>query len=194
MFLSVLFGQFILIFVIFDSLDSRHVQHNTNSSQSSSTESFQSDADDDNSGFIWEKSGYFEGDVMLPENSKNPLRNVMIDKVKYWPNATVPFIVKPFEFNRNQLNIILEAMEEFHRRTCVRFRPYRSDDTNWIEITSYKKGELHMDLNVGLRKRFTIISHKGCFSFVGMQKKGSQPLNLDINGCVTKGVVVHEML
>lgn len=63
-------------------------------------------------------------------------------------------------------------MEEFHNKTCIRFRPYQSNDTNWIDV----KG-----------------TNTGCWSSVGMHDAG-QIVNLQIPGCVTHGVAVHEFL
>lgn len=63
-------------------------------------------------------------------------------------------------------------MEEYHNRTCIRFRPYEEDDQNWIVF----KG-----------------NNTGCWSSVGMQE-GPQTVNLSPPKCVTHGVVLHEIL
>lgn len=63
-------------------------------------------------------------------------------------------------------------MQEYHNKTCIRFRPYKKSDTNWIEIKS---------------------DRYGCWSSVGMQESG-QVINLQNPGCVHHGVVVHELL
>lgn len=63
-------------------------------------------------------------------------------------------------------------MQEYHDRTCVRFRPYNKNDTNWIEIRS---------------------DFGGCWSSVGMRDEG-QVVNLNAPRCVRHGVVVHELM
>lgn len=71
-----------------------------------------------------------------------------------------------------EVEIIIGAMQEYHDRTCVRFRPYNSNDTNWIEIRS---------------------DFGGCWSSVGMRDEG-QVVNLNAPRCVRHGVVVHELM
>lgn len=71
-----------------------------------------------------------------------------------------------------EVEIIIGAMQEYHDRTCVRFRPYNNNDTNWIEIRS---------------------DFGGCWSSVGMRDEG-QVVNLNAPRCVRHGVVVHELM
>lgn len=71
-----------------------------------------------------------------------------------------------------ETSVILSAMEEYHNRTCIRFRPYTSTDRNWIEIKN---------------------DDTGCWSSVGMKDDG-QVLNLNSPGCVHHGVVLHELM
>lgn len=63
-------------------------------------------------------------------------------------------------------------MQEYHDKTCVRFRPYHKNDTNWVEIRS---------------------DYGGCWSSVGMRTEG-QVVNLNAPRCVRHGVVVHELM
>lgn len=63
-------------------------------------------------------------------------------------------------------------MQEYHDRTCVRFRPYTKNDTNWIEVKS---------------------DYSGCWSSVGM-RTGGQVVNLNSPRCVRHGVAVHELM
>lgn len=67
---------------------------------------------------------------------------------------------------------ILGAMQEYHNKTCIRFRPYQKDDKNWIDIRS--------DSN-------------GCWSSVGMKEDG-QVVNLSSPKCIRHGVVAHELM
>ena len=104
---------------------------------------------------------------------KSSQRNGIIGEQFRWPNATVPFYIQEDQFNAQETEIILSAVREFETRTCVRFRPYRKSDENWIFITS---------------------NETGCWSSVGNLREGGQQLNLEKPGCVYKGTVMHEML
>lgn len=68
--------------------------------------------------------------------------------------------------------IILRAIKEYHKKTCIKFRPYHRSDTNWVVFRS---------------------NGTGCWSSVGMQSEG-QTVNLQSPGCVKHGVVIHELL
>lgn len=63
-------------------------------------------------------------------------------------------------------------MEEYHKNTCIRFRPYKKADTDYVTIES---------------------KNSGCWSLVGKHDRG-QVVNLQNPGCVHHGVVVHELL
>lgn len=128
------------------------------------------DDDDDSKGFIWEKSGLFEGDIM----SYNPdTRNGVIDESLRWDNATIPFYIEEDHFDDEEIETILSAIKEFHTKTCLRFKPYKSSDVNWLIITG---------------------NESGCWSSVGMKGKGGQQLNVNSPKCVKIGIVMHEML
>lgn len=68
--------------------------------------------------------------------------------------------------------MIKGAMQEYHERTCLRFRPYKDTDDNYVTIQAKKSG---------------------CWSLVGRHGHG-QVLNLQNPGCVHHGVVVHELM
>lgn len=116
---------------------------------------------------VWEHSGLHEGDIMLHGNH----RNGIIGDARRWPNATVPFFIDE-NFEDSEIMTILAAMQEYHNRTCVRFRPYVEGDKNWIEIVS---------------------DYGGCWSAVGMLDQG-QTVNLHSPKCIRHGVVVHELM
>lgn len=63
-------------------------------------------------------------------------------------------------------------MDEYHNRTCIRFRPYQNTDDSWIQFNS---------------------DESGCWSSVGKKNDG-QVVNLNSPGCVRHGVVVHELM
>ena len=124
----------------------------------------------DESGYIWEKSGLYQGDIMKYPRDQ---RNGLTDNAYRWPNATIPFYIEDSHFSPTEITAILSAIREFESKTCVRFRPYRKSDENWVFITG---------------------NENGCWSFIGNQQKGGQQLNLQSPGCGRKGTVMHEML
>ncbi|KAI5719885.1 hypothetical protein M8J76_016375 [Diaphorina citri] len=62
-------------------------------------------------------------------------------------------------------------MEEYHIHTCIKFRPYRKSDADFIILRSDKPG---------------------CWSHVG-RKDGGQVINLQ-PGCLRSGTIAHELL
>lgn len=68
--------------------------------------------------------------------------------------------------------IILSGMIEIAKYTCIRFVP-RTTEEDYLRITN---------------------DNTGCWSYVG-RTGGAQSVNLDANeGCVSKGVTMHELL
>lgn len=67
---------------------------------------------------------------------------------------------------------ILNAMQEYHNKTCIRFRPYVQTDKNWIEVKQ---------------------DYTGCWSGVGMKPDG-QIVNLGSQKCRRHGVIIHELM
>lgn len=68
-----------------------------------------------------------------------------------------------------QKKIIKSALNEIENKTCIRFLSKRRD--NYIQV----------------------FSGQGCFSSVGRQG-GLQTISLQRNGCLRRGVIVHEFL
>ncbi|XP_053690798.1 seminal metalloprotease 1-like [Sabethes cyaneus] len=125
--------------------------------------------DDEDEANPWELSGLFEGDILLdPYHSRNGLRN----ETMRWTDGIVPYYIKDDEFSDEEQLVILNAIREYHQKTCIKFRPYNKKDTNWVVFRS---------------------NASGCWSSVGMQPDG-QTVNLQSSGCVRHGVVVHEVL
>lgn len=63
---------------------------------------------------------------------------------------------------------ILKAMQEYHDKTCIRFRPFAKTDEYWIDIKQ---------------------DWSGCWSSVGMKKQG-QIVNLGSDKCRKHGYVI----
>ncbi|XP_075966294.1 hatching enzyme 1.2-like [Anarhichas minor] len=74
-------------------------------------------------------------------------------------------------FSSREKAIITRGLESFSSFSCIRFRPTRSSDRDWLSIES---------LN-------------GCYSFVG-RRGGKQVVSLARSGCLYHGTVQHELL
>nr|BAE97358.1 hatching enzyme [Plecoglossus altivelis altivelis] len=112
-----------------------------------------------------------EGDVALPKT-----RNAMkcFTRRCKWPKSTsglveIPFKIEPV-YKSFALRTIQDAMNAFHTQTCIRFVPY-AGQTNYLIIQS----------------------NGGCWSDIGMQR-GAQYVSIDISGCISEGVIQHELL
>lgn len=67
-------------------------------------------------------------------------------------------------------SVVQQAIAEYNAKTCIRFRPYRSTDRNYIEF----------------------VHSSGCFSMIG-KTGGRQQISLG-RGCGFKGIAIHEMM
>ncbi|XP_011692954.1 PREDICTED: astacin-like [Wasmannia auropunctata] len=105
-----------------------------------------------------ELGNYFQGDIMIANNTK---RNGRIDEHLRWPGGIIPYLITANNFTANQINIIIKAINEYHIKTCIRFKP-RTNEKDYIDIKS---------------------GNTGCWSYVGRQG-GRQEVNLQNPGCV----------
>ncbi|KAJ3606017.1 hypothetical protein NHX12_028060 [Muraenolepis orangiensis] len=81
----------------------------------------------------------------------------------------VPYIIDDYFYGSEKLQI-RQAMEDFHKKTCIRFVPH-SGQTDYLNI----------------------ISKLGCWSGMG-RAGGRQDLSLSVQGCMHRGVIQHEIL
>ncbi|KAK9503994.1 hypothetical protein O3M35_010442 [Rhynocoris fuscipes] len=114
---------------------------------------------------IWELSGLLEGDIM-----EDVERNAVRDYSAKWQGGVVPYHISD-DFDDAEVITIKGAMDEFHENSCIKFRPYKEGDSDWISI----KGD-----------------SPGCWSYVG-RRGGGQVVNLG-RYCVQHGVAAHELL
>ncbi|XP_008558455.1 seminal metalloprotease 1 [Microplitis demolitor] len=120
---------------------------------------------------VWELSGLFEGDIM--PNSDSKIRNGLVDETMRWPNGSIPIYIKRDDFDEEDIDQIVDAIDEFHEKTCLVFRPYdNKTDKNYVTFQG---------------------NEPGCWSSVGKQNKG-QVINLQNPGCLKHGTIVHEIL
>ncbi|XP_017861471.1 PREDICTED: astacin-like [Drosophila arizonae] len=117
-----------------------------------------------------ELGSYLEGDILVPQPAIT-MRNGMVSQSLRWPNGVVPYRIEG-DFDREELSIIETAMEDYHRRTCIRFVPH-SGERDYISIGS---------------------DFSGCWSAVG-RIGGRQRVNLQLPGCLRRyGTVLHELM
>ncbi|CAK9827888.1 Zinc metalloproteinase nas-14 [Anthophora retusa] len=122
---------------------------------------------------VWELSGLHEGDIMLADDDEDIGTQNGIVNTKYrWTDGVVPYYIKKEDFVDKDIEAIKGAMEEYHRDTCIRFRPYQKSDKHYIYIEAQKSG---------------------CWSYVGKLKDG-QVVNLQNPGCLGHGTIAHELL
>ncbi|KAK5919704.1 hypothetical protein CgunFtcFv8_023576 [Champsocephalus gunnari] len=74
-------------------------------------------------------------------------------------------------FSSRERAIITRGLESFSSVSCIRFRPTRSNDRDWLQIES----------------------QNGCWSFVG-RRGGKQVVSLARSGCLYHHTVQHELL
>ncbi|XP_046819695.1 zinc metalloproteinase nas-4-like [Vespa crabro] len=116
-----------------------------------------------------ELGNYAEGDILFPlEMGRNGLKA----ENARWPNGIIPYMISPY-FDERQRKLIHDAMEEYRKYTCIKFKPYIGEESDYIRITA---------------------GTTGCWSSVG-KIGGRQDVNLQVPGCVTKiGTVIHELM
>ncbi|XP_058788816.1 zinc metalloproteinase nas-13-like [Phymastichus coffea] len=123
--------------------------------------------EDDN--YIWELSGLYEGDMMgISKVGKNGI----LDVAKRWPDAVIPYHIEEDDFSEVQIEKIEKALKVYHEKTCVRFRPYKKGDKDFIIV----KGD-----------------STGCWSYVGKHGEG-QVVNFQNPGCLRPGTIIHEFM
>uniref|UniRef100_A0A8C2WC52 Metalloendopeptidase n=1 Tax=Cyclopterus lumpus TaxID=8103 RepID=A0A8C2WC52_CYCLU len=74
-------------------------------------------------------------------------------------------------FSSREKAIITRGLESFSSFSCIRFRPSRSSDRDWLSIES----------------------QNGCYSFIG-RRGGKQVVSLARSGCLYHGTIQHELL
>ncbi|XP_067629209.1 hatching enzyme 1.2 [Eurosta solidaginis] len=118
-----------------------------------------------------ELGSYLEGDILVPIRNNASVKNGIASESSRWPNGVVPFEIRG-NFNARDMATIEEAIEQYHRRTCIRFVPRRSE-SDYVSIVN---------------------APSGCWSAVG-RVGGKQEVNLQSPGCLMKpGTAMHELM
>ncbi|KAK7085099.1 hypothetical protein SK128_009177 [Halocaridina rubra] len=94
----------------------------------------------------------------------------MLGEENLWPGGIVPYHLGP-SITSGQQQVILDAMADYHSRTCIQFVE-RTWEDDYIEIVS---------------------DVPGCWSYFG-RIGGMQRLTLDANGCIYVGTAIHELM
>ncbi|VDM97892.1 unnamed protein product [Thelazia callipaeda] len=133
------------------------------------------------------ESGCDKGNIdNIHENAGFPIqRNAVRQKMLIWPHRRVPYLISK-NYQDNDKLVILEAFNEFHVRTCIKFVPKTLLDYDYIYI----------------------IPGDGCFSMIGkngwcqetfcslkfdLKSGGKQMVSLG-DGCLKKGIIIHELM
>ncbi|XP_030573374.1 low choriolytic enzyme [Drosophila novamexicana] len=117
-----------------------------------------------------ELGSYLEGDILVPQ-SPITMKNGLTTQSSRWPNGVVPYEIRG-SFNARDMATIQGAIEQYHKRTCIRFVP-RSSERDYISIVS---------------------GNSGCWSSVG-RVGGKQEVNLQSPGCLSRpGTAIHELM
>ncbi|XP_050521742.1 zinc metalloproteinase nas-13-like [Daktulosphaira vitifoliae] len=112
---------------------------------------------------------YAEGDILHPTGQG---RNGLKATSSRWPKGVIPYEISPY-FSSADRQMIMSAIEDYKKNTCLRFTPRTSHDADYVYFTN---------------------GNTGCWSSVG-RIGGRQEVNLQSPGCLTKkGTVMHEML
>lgn len=118
----------------------------------------------------------FEGDIVMDTrlfsavSGENEKRDAVTEEQYLWPNARVPYVLSD-KLGDLALERIREAIEDYHKYTCVRFVPRLETDVDYLYFFSNKSM---------------------CYSTVG-RAGGKQKVSIG-RGCERKGTVIHEML
>ncbi|GFY71816.1 astacin-like metalloprotease toxin 1 [Trichonephila inaurata madagascariensis] len=110
---------------------------------------------------------FYEGEAKINDFPSYAVTN---NNNTRWPGfpggATVPYVIRP---ELSQItDLIEEAMEQYHKNTCVRFVK-RTNERDYLDIQK----------------------DQGCYSYVG-KYHGPQPVSLG-DGCHIVGTIVHEL-
>ncbi|KAB0794524.1 hypothetical protein PPYR_11363 [Photinus pyralis] len=115
---------------------------------------------------LWQRSGKFEGDMVLAPWQKNGV----IDVKLRWTNRNIPYELSD-DFDEQQKAQINEVLEREFAKTCISVKP-RVGESDYVYVTG---------------------DNSGCWSQVG-RLGGRQELNLKVRGCVWNHTIVHEFL
>ncbi|XP_050080896.1 astacin-like [Anopheles maculipalpis] len=121
-----------------------------------------------------EEGGNFEGDIELTSDQEKAVKygyTAIIGESYKWPNNIVPYTIDTSAFSISQQNSILSAIQQIELVSCVRFKP-RTTETDYVRVMG---------------------DYTGCWASLG-HRGGQQTVNLQPNGCMSRGTIIHEFL
>ncbi|KAL7020189.1 hypothetical protein ACKWTF_011407 [Chironomus riparius] len=128
---------------------------------------------------------YYQGDIVLSDEQKEFLNATNVDEFSSrtgkislayrWPKniagqVIVPFVINTDDYTYKQILLILSAMDDIEKSTCIVFVP-RDGHVDYINI----------------------ISDDGCSSQMG-KMGGRQKVSLDSEGCISRRTIIHELV
>uniref|UniRef100_A0A183II73 Metalloendopeptidase n=1 Tax=Soboliphyme baturini TaxID=241478 RepID=A0A183II73_9BILA len=125
------------------------------------------------------KARKFEGDILGISNSEDvklsrvpdgAARSAIRDKWRRWPTKEIPYVLSS-RYGSYSRKVIAKAMDQYHKKTCIRFVP--------------RDPQKHTDY-------VYLFPDDGCYSLVG-RSGGRQPISLD-PGCMEVGTIIHELM
>ncbi|XP_053686030.1 astacin-like [Sabethes cyaneus] len=117
---------------------------------------------------------YFQGDMILTNEQEEALtdgRTSLIGASYRWPDNTVYYAIDTNAFTLTQQDAIRAALQQIMLVSCMKYVA-RTTQTDYVLVT----GE-----------------YTGCWSYLG-RRGGAQQLNLQPNGCLSRGTIMHEFL
>lgn len=78
-----------------------------------------------------ELGSYLEGDILFPMNHSTNSRNGMVAQSYRWTNAVIPFEIVG-SFDPRSLNNIENAMNVYHKQTCIQFQRRTGKERDYI--------------------------------------------------------------
>ncbi|KAG5673251.1 hypothetical protein PVAND_003314 [Polypedilum vanderplanki] len=129
--------------------------------------------------FIGIFGNHFQGDISLTPEQEQALltggrngRTGILDLNFRWPKignlVHVPYVISS-EYSSKERKMIIDAMDEIHEKTCIRFVP-RTNQIDYVNVTN---------------------TNDGCYSKVG-RVGGAQIVALAVPGCFVHGKIMHE--
>jgi hypothetical protein len=109
-----------------------------------------------------------DGDV---KKGSNKDRNAVGNEMR-WINGVVPYAYDASVTSKDVKAAIDAAIADYHKFTCIKFRPKTASDPDWVVFTD----------------------GAGCSSNVGRIQQGGQKVTLSSAGCQYKGTVIHELM
>ncbi|XP_075215362.1 low choriolytic enzyme-like, partial [Lycorma delicatula] len=119
----------------------------------------------------------FEGDIIMLPKHISELRTInnLVNDEALWPNKTLLYDYAMNEFSHEQIQLIEEAIIDFKKYTCIKFKRRDSTTTTYIYFRNIPK--------------------IGCASPIGYYAVDG-PLHLFLGGykCQRTGTIQHELL